>query len=98
MKTVHRSPSRPGAREPRAICPNSPTMLIPSFSACSSRKDPVPAAQTLFISKSTITPFWMLMYFESWPPISKMVSTLGSMQIAPVACAVISFRTMSAPT
>ena len=36
------------------------------------------------------------MYFESCPPISKIVSTAGSMAAAAVACAVISFRTTSA--
>jgi hypothetical protein len=37
------------------------------------------------------------MNLESWPPISKMVSTWGLMAAAAVACAVISFRTTSAP-
>ena len=53
------------AFELRAIQPNSSTIFILSFSACSSRNDPVPAAQTLFISKSTTTPFSILIYFES---------------------------------
>jgi len=70
---------------------------MPSFSACSSRNEPVPAAQTLFIVKSTTTPLSMLMNFESCPPISKIVSTVGSRYIAPVAWAVISFLTTSAP-
>ena len=72
-------------------------MEMPSLSACSSRNDPVPAAQALFISKSTMTPLSMLIYLESWPPISKMVSTSGSISIAASAWAVISFRTRSAP-
>jgi len=59
--------------------------------------DPVPAAQTLFIAKSTTAPLSMLMYLESWPPISKIVSTSLRMNAAPVAWAVISFLTMSAP-
>ena len=37
----------------------------------------MPAAQTLFIMKSTTAPLDRLMYLESWPPISKMVSTSG---------------------
>ncbi len=57
----------------------------------------MPAAQTLFIMKSTMAPFLRLMNLESWPPISKMVSTVGSMAAAAVAWAVISFRTTSAP-
>ena len=78
-------------------------MLMPSFSACSSRNDPVPAAQASFIAKSTTTPFSMEMNLESWPPISKIVST-GSPPsvletwIAPVLWAVISSLTTSAPT
>jgi len=97
MNTVQRSPNFPGLFEDRARLPNSSTMLMPSFSACSSRKDPVPAAQTLFISKSTTVPLSMLMYLESWPPISKTVSTVGSRSMAAVAWAVISLRTTSAP-
>ncbi len=97
MKTVHRSPKRPGLSASRASAPNSSSMRMPSFSACSSRNEPVPAAQTLFISKSTTAPRFRLMYLESWPPISKIVSTSGSRWTAAVACAVISFRTTSAP-
>ncbi len=37
----------------------------------------MPAAQTLFIMKSTMAPCFRLMNLESWPPISKMVSTVG---------------------
>ena len=50
----------------------------------------VPAAQTLFMVKSTTTVLSMLIYFESCPPISKIVSTVGSRWIAPRAWAVIS--------
>jgi len=84
MKTVQRSPIFTGHSEERARDPNSPLMETSSFSACSSRKEPVPAAQTLFISKSTTTPLSTLIYFESCPPISKIVSTLGSMWMAAV--------------
>ena len=66
--------------------------------ACSSMKEPVPAAQTLFIWKSTTRPSRTLTYLESWPPISKTVSTCGSAATAPRAWQVISSRTMSAPT
>ncbi len=72
-------------------------MPSPSFSACSSRKDPVPAAQTLFISKSTTLPPQILMYLESCPPISKTVSTSGQASTAALAWAVISLTTTSAP-
>ncbi len=44
----------------------------------------MPAAQTLFIMKSTMAPLLRLMNLESWPPISKMVSTSGSMAAAAV--------------
>ena len=37
------------------------------------------------------------MYFESWPPISKIVSTSGSSVSAPAAWAVISLMIASAP-
>jgi|GEM_PF-5656193 len=97
MNTVQRSPSRQGWRADSARLANSSLMATDNFSACSSRKEPVPAAQALFISKSTITPSFRAMNFESWPPISKMVSTLGSMCTAARAWAVISFLTTSAP-
>ncbi len=58
----------------------------------------MPAAQARFISKSRTRPSRMLMYLESWPPISKTVSTSGSMNTAARAWAVISFRTRSART
>ncbi len=103
MKTVQRSPSRAGASDSRASRANSPLMLIPSFSACSSRNDPVPAAQASFMAKSTTTPFSMAMNLESCPPISKMVSTGSPTMVvltymAPVLWAVISSFTVSAPT
>ncbi len=98
IKTVHRSPIDVGAAHPSASSLNSPFMDMPILSACSSRNEPVPAAQTLFISKSTTTPFFNAIYFESWPPISNIVSTVGSMTAAAVAWAVISFRIISAPT
>src|SRR3989304_5585569 len=62
IKTVHLSPIGAGAQEEMARELNSPFMLMPSLSACSSRKLPVPAAQTLFISKSTTTPSLRAMY------------------------------------
>ncbi len=84
--------------EESADCANSTFIEIFSFSACSSRKEPVPAAQALFISKSTTTPSFKDMYFESCPPISKTVSTVLSINTAAVAWAVISFFIISAPT
>jgi len=57
----------------------------------------VPAAQTLFISKSMTVPSRTTMNLESWPPISKTVSTSGSKAMAAIACAVISFLMTSAP-
>ncbi|GBE01407.1 hypothetical protein BMS3Abin08_00836 [bacterium BMS3Abin08] len=98
MNTVHRSPSLQGLSEEKAHSANSPFIEISSFSACSSRKEPVPAAHALFISKSTITPSLREIYLESWPPISKIVSTSGSIKAEAVAWAVISFLTISAPT
>jgi hypothetical protein len=98
MNTVQRSPSRDGHDEEKAHSANSSFTETFSLRACSSRKLPVPAAHTLFISKSTMTPSSMEMYFESCPPISKIVSTAGSMKAAAVAWAVISFFTMSALT
>ena len=74
MKTVHRSPNLIGCSELNASSANSPFMFIPSFSACSSRNDPVPAAQASFMVKSTTTSSCMLINLESWPPISNIVS------------------------
>src|SRR3990172_3230715 len=97
MNTVHRSPSLQGAVERNALSANSSLMLMPRRSACSSRNEPVPAAQALFISKSTTAPFRRLINLASCPPISNIVSTDGSITAAATAWAVISFRTTSAP-
>ena len=76
-------------------------MLMPSFSARSSRKEPVPAAQASFMVKSTTMPSCRLMNLLSWPPISKIVShclpSLRPMKSAPVLWAVISSVMVSAP-
>ena len=98
INTVHLSPSVQGLFDLNAMLLNSFSTDISSFSACSSRKDPVPAAQALFISKSTIIPSLIEIYFESCPPISNIVSTSGSILTAASAWAVISFFTISAPT
>ena len=82
MNTVQRSPRRIGAVDCSASSANSPMMAMPSFSACSSRNEPVPAAQASFMAKSTTMPSCRLMNLESWPPISKMVSTCRSMLAA----------------
>ncbi len=71
-------------------------MLTPNLLASSCRKLPVPAAHTLFMSKSSGLAFSSQMYLESCPPISKTVSTLGSRCTAARACAVISSITRSA--
>ena len=97
MNTVHLSPRFKGALAVSALSPNS-SIFISNLSDCSSRKEPVPAAHILFISKSTTTPFSRLIYLESWPPISKIVSTSLSISPAAVACAVISLMIISAPT
>ncbi len=101
MNTVQRSPRRIGAAEERASSANSPMIWMPSFSACSSRNEPVPAAQASFMAKSTTMPSCREMNFESWPPISKIVSTVRpicrAMKSAPVLWAVISSVTRSAP-
>jgi len=48
-----------------------------SFWACSSMKLPVPAAQTVFMRQKFTRPVFQVVNFESWPPISMMVSTSG---------------------
>lgn len=96
INTVHRSPNAAGCSADNANWPNSASG-IPMRAACSSTKEPVPAAQILFIWKSTTLPFFRLMYLLSCPPISKTVSTSGTQCAAPFACAVISSRTASAP-
>ena len=102
MKTRQRSPNRIGSRDANANCANSPLIATPNFSACSSKNEPVPAAQASFMVKSTTTPSRIRMNFESCPPISKIVSTSGipiwrQTCVAPVLCAVISSFTVSAP-
>lgn len=54
--------------------------------ACSSTKEPVPAAQILFIWKSATSPPC------EETPISKTVSASGTQTLAALACAVISSR------
>lgn len=53
--------------------------------ACSSTKEPVPAAQILFIWKSATSPPCGEIYFEACPPISKTVSASGTQTLAPGA-------------
>ncbi|KJJ83163.1 hypothetical protein OMAG_002973 [Candidatus Omnitrophus magneticus] len=65
INTVHRSPRSQGPSALNASLANSSFTDTFSLSACSSRNEPVPAAQALFISKSTMTPFSMDMYLES---------------------------------
>jgi len=71
--------------------------LHPSLYACSSMKLPVPAAHTLFICEKITLPFFIMVNFESCPPISIIVSTSGCNVHAAFACAVISSRIQSAP-
>ena len=96
MKTVQRSPRSAGAREARAISPNF-SSGISILAACSSIKEPVPAAQILFIMKSTTSPSLREIYLESCPPISKTVSASGFQNDAHFAWAVISSFMLSAP-
>ncbi len=60
-------------------------------------KLPVPAAQTLFMTERVTRPSRRVVNFESWPPISMMVSTSGCSSTAARAWAVISSRMRSAP-
>ena len=96
IKTVQRSPSSEGFSDVRASGPNS-LIGIPIRAACSSTKEPVPAAQILFIWKSATSPSFREINLESWPPISKTVSACGFQWTAAFACAVISSRIASAP-
>ena len=82
-KTVHRPAMRAGLRLSMAMRANSPSMAMPSRSACWSRKAPVPAAQRAFIEKSSSI-IWRLpssqrreRSFESCPPISMIVCASG---------------------
>ena len=58
---------------------------MPSLFAVSSRKLPVPAAQTLFILKSTTNPSLRDVYLASCPPNSKIVSIPGAKNVVPLA-------------
>ena len=98
MNTVHWQPRSAGAADAAARRENSSTIATPRWSACSSRNDPVPAAQILFITKSSMRPSRTWMYFESCPPISKIVSTSGAISTAARSWQVISFLTRSAPS
>ncbi|OQA08171.1 MAG: hypothetical protein BWY66_01108 [bacterium ADurb.Bin374] len=98
MYTVQRSVSLNGVFAASARLSYSPAMSMPSLLAVSSRKLPVPAAQTLFMRKSTTKAWLSDVYFASWPPSSKIVSTSGRNWVVPRAWAVTSFTTSSAPT
>ena len=63
---------------------------------CSSMKEPVPALQASFMARRPRGPPSRRMYFASWPPISKIVSTRGSKCSAPSAWAAISLSTKTA--
>ena len=89
IKTVQRSPRSQGCSPRSASGPKSP-MGMPMCAACSSTKEPVPAAQILFIWKSATSPPCGEIYVESCPPISKTVSASGTQTLAALACAVIS--------
>ena len=52
-KTLHRPAIRGGFLDCSASSPNSPSMETPIRLACWSRKEPVPAAQMLFMAKSS---------------------------------------------
>ena len=56
MNTVHWQPRSAGAVDAAARRENSSTIATPKCSACSSRNEPVPAAQILFITKSSMCP------------------------------------------
>ena len=67
--------------------------------AVASRKRPVPAAHLSFMTKFTTPPAssrWMT--FESWPPMSMMVSASGARKWAPRAWHVISVMAESMPS
>ena len=74
MKTVHRSLVM-GDEAPSVRLRTRRGALQPL--ACSSMKLPVPAAQTLFMMERVTRPSRRVVNFESWPPISMMVSTWG---------------------
>ncbi len=98
MNTVHCLPRSAGERDFMASSAKCSLMEIPSDSACSSRKEPVPAAQILFMAKSLIPPSLTETNLESWPPISMIVSTSGQAYRAPRSWQVISLVTTSAPS
>jgi len=101
-KTEHLPAMRGGRCDRRARSPNSRSIDRPSRLACWSRNDPVPAAQTVFIEKSSMMPrsedgsSRTRMSLESSPPISMIVRAPGQRRAAARACAMISF-TNSAP-
>ena len=95
--TEHRPAILTGLSHFRASAPKS-SMGMPSLAAWWSKKEPVPAAQTVFMAKSTTIPSRSIIILESCPPISIMVFTSGIMLEAAIAWAVISFLTTSAPT
>ena len=98
MNTEQCWPSETPAGAASASCPRWTTSRMPAnLRPCSSMKEPVPALQASFIAQSITRPSASRMYFASWPPISKIVSTRGSKCRAPSAWAAISFRMKTTP-
>ncbi|OPZ23968.1 MAG: hypothetical protein BWZ01_03010 [Deltaproteobacteria bacterium ADurb.BinA179] len=95
MNTVHRSLDS-GEGMPSVLCEYSSRGQFIRF-ACSSRKLPVPAAQTVFMTEKVTRPLFRVVNFESCPPISMIVSTSGFSAAAAFAWADISSTTVSAP-
>src|SRR5690554_6456916 len=94
-KTAHRPAILTGLVDFRDKEPKS-SIAIPSLEACLSRKEPVPAAHTVFMAKSDTTPFLSSIILLSWPPICNIVEASGIKFRTAVPWAVISFLTISA--
>ena len=96
-KTVQRPATRAGRSACIAMSANSSSIEMPSRSACWSRNAPVPAAQSMFMAKSTssIRPFVSSHETDrnllSWPPISMIVFASGWNSPAARVCATSSF-------
>ncbi|GBE01406.1 hypothetical protein BMS3Abin08_00835 [bacterium BMS3Abin08] len=75
-KTLHLPATLGGFSDFMAISANSSTLNL-NLSACWSRNDPVPAAQTEFNEKSLTDSPSVIISLESSPPISKIVLTSG---------------------
>ena len=89
MNTVQRLPKSTGALVRIAVCANSETSRSRPLAKLS-MKLPQPEEHASLSMMWSMTPSLTRRHFMSWPPMSRMNSTPGSISWAPRRCATVS--------